>query len=195
MVVAPKACEYVPGGHLMQSSGVIELNVLENVPAGQKLHVDDPAAVEYVPIGQSMQTSTLEALVTMEYWPARHKEQLVDPCTFEEYWPLGQATHVLIEVAPTAVECVPGGHGVHPNDCIPEWSEYVPDTKRDVKQNIVLKVMINLLGTGSNFAIQERRQMNPEGKSYKLKHQLNWKSSMESIESIQSIQQLEQYTR
>ena len=69
----------------MQSSGVVDWNVFENVPAGQKVHADAPAAVEYVPIGQSKQTSTLEALVTMEYWPARQREQLVDPNTFGEY--------------------------------------------------------------------------------------------------------------
>ena len=88
----------------MQSSGVIEENVLENVPAGHTLQAVDPAAVENVPIGQSKHTCTLEPLRTMEYWPARQREQLVDPNTFGEYCPFGQGTHVLIEVAPTAVE-------------------------------------------------------------------------------------------
>ena len=46
MAVAPVTCEYVPGGHLIQSSGVIEANVFENVPAGQYVHDDDPADVE-----------------------------------------------------------------------------------------------------------------------------------------------------
>ena len=101
---APNTDEYVPGGHKTQSLGVIELKVLEKVPAGQKVHEDDPAVVEYVPIGQSIQTSTLDPLVTIENCPARHKEQLDEPCTLGEYCPLGQGTHVLMEVAPTAVE-------------------------------------------------------------------------------------------
>jgi hypothetical protein len=70
-------------------------------------------------MGQSMHTSTLEPLRTMEYWPALHREQLVEPRTLGEYFPLGQGTQVLTEVAPVAVEYVPGGHGVQPNDSIP----------------------------------------------------------------------------
>ncbi len=127
MAVAPVTCEYVPGGHLMQSSGVIEVKVFENVPAGQYVQDDDPAAVEYVPNGQSIHTSCLEPPSTMEYWPARHREHVVDLKMCVEYCPLGQGTQVLMEVAPTAVERVPGGHGVQPNDSMPEWSEKVPE--------------------------------------------------------------------
>ena len=140
IAVAPNTREYVPGGHNKQLLGLIELNVFEKVPAGQKVQEDDPAAVEYVPMGQSMQTSTLEPLVTIEYCPARHREQLVDPSTLGEYCPLGQGVHVLMEVAPTAVEYVPGGQGVHLNRSIPEWSAKVPESmvKHFIKSNLCI---------------------------------------------------------
>ena len=44
--LAPTTKEYVPGGQIRQSSGDIELNMFENVPAGQKTHAVNPAAVE-----------------------------------------------------------------------------------------------------------------------------------------------------
>ena len=118
--VALTAVEYIPGTQPVHTDlptrsvkvqashdGHVDEPVRDEVPMGQRIHVDidvAPIAVENIPPGQPVQSP---APITPENVPAGHLVHDVDPA--REYIPMGQMEHVEINEAPTTVENVPAG--------------------------------------------------------------------------------------
>ena len=141
------SAEYEPLSHGEQSSDVINLSSVENVPpthkvqfwrsvppalsrnvpAGHGKHREEASTLLYVPFGHNLQSSSSSCPENGVYLPRAQSKQAEAPIVLLAYLPLAQSIHSDTASAPRLDELFPLGQSLQSDsDVFPTESRYLP---------------------------------------------------------------------